>query len=169
LKPPYKSPTNSWYTAALFWELAIERDIASRVIDPVFSLHDDKPGLINARKSFVYLGDPSGYKWAMQHLGDWAHFKALEKCKWFREALEVWREELRSKIQSEAIDIIKAVAESDDKQALVAARYLAEYGWQKGPTTRGRPSKAEVTGALKQAVEMASDEDADLKRIGLVK
>lgn len=145
------------------------RPTEQRVIDPVFCLYDDKPGLINARKSFVHLGDPTGYKWAMTYLGDWAHWKQLEKCKWFKEALDVWREELKIKVQSEAIDIIKAVSESDDKQALVAARYLAEYGWDKKGPGRGRPSKAEVQGELKKAAEAATDEDADLKRIGLVK
>ncbi len=169
LSPPYKSPNNAWYTAALFWDMVITRTLEQRMIQPVFTLHEDKEGYVNCRKTFVELGDPTGYKWAMKYLGDWAHWKELVKAKWFAKALEEWREELRIKIQSEALDVIRAVSITDDKQALVAAKYLAEYGWVKAGTGRGRPSKAEVQGELKKAVEAISVEDEDAKRIGLVK
>ncbi len=161
--------SNGWLTEALFWDRMVIKTEETRKYKPRFTLNHDKDGYINARKSFVELGDPTGYKWAMEYLGDWMHYLALCKCKWFKEALVGWQEELRIKVQSEALDVIRKVAASDDKQAAVAARYLAEYGWEKKPSTRGRPSKAELQGELKKAVEVLSVEDEDAKRIGLVK
>lgn len=168
-KPPYRSPTsNKRYTTALFWERVIATPIDSRTIEPVFTLYEDKPGLINARKTFVELGDPTGYQWAVLYLGDWSHWEELWKASWFREAVEVWRNELRMKQQAEAIKTIsKIAANPEDKQSLSAAKYLAEQAWTKGQ--RGRPSKSEVQGNLKKAIEAMSVEDEDLKRIGLVK
>lgn len=168
MKPPYKSETNQWYTLALFWDKVIDTPIERRTIKPIFTLHDDKEGYICARKTFVELGDPSGYKWAIKYLGDYQHWKALEKCKWFQAALAEWRHELMIKEQSEALDTIREISKRDgDKQQLPAARYLAEFGRDK--SGRGRPSKAEITGELKRSVELLSVEDEDLKRIGLVK
>jgi hypothetical protein len=165
---PYKDVCGRWYTKSLFWETE-EDAIGRRPVAAVFSLHQDKPGLINARRTFVELGDPTGYKWAQKYLGDWQHWKALEKAKWFQAALIIWREELAAKVQAEALDTVREISKREgDKQALPAARFLATRGWEKG-ATRGRPSKAEVTGELKRQAEAASIEDEDLKRIGLVK
>lgn len=166
---PFKDDLGRWFTGGLFWERWVLQPDATKVIAPVFTISVDKPGLINARKTFVELDDPTGYQWCMKYLGDWAHWKRLEKERWFQEALAEWRDELRIKHQSEAIQMIKAAQESGDKNALVAAKYLAEYGWEKRGSGRGRPSKAEVQGELKRQAESVSAEDEDIKRIGLVK
>lgn len=167
MNPPYKNSTNSWLTQALFWEKMILRPSSERHHPVVFSLYDDKSGLVNARRTFVDLGDPTGYKWAMQYLGDYEHWKALCKCKWFQEALEVWMHELRMKIQSEALDVIRETAkgESNPAQALAAAKYLAGFEWDKA--SRGRPSKSELTGELKRQAKLLEAEDDDFERIGL--
>ena len=107
MKPPYKAPNNTWYTRALFLEIAQLQKKDDRPIQPVFTLRHDKEGLINGRKTFVELGDPTGYKWAMKYLGDWDHWLVLEQCTWFKEALAEWRRELDSKIASEAMDRIR--------------------------------------------------------------
>jgi len=139
-----------------------------RLIQPVFTLHDDKKGLINARKTFVELGDPTGYKWAMKYLGDYNHWKELMKAKWFKEAHAKWLEELHIKNQAEAIDVIREIAKDENnKQSLQAARYLAERGWEK--SVRGRPSKVEIQGHIVEATRVATAEDDDMRRIGLVK
>ena len=77
MKPPYKSQNNAWYTKSLFREQAAFYTNDRKIIDPVFTLYNDSPGLINARKTFVELGDPSGYKWAMLYLGDYEHGEFL--------------------------------------------------------------------------------------------
>jgi hypothetical protein len=150
----------------LFWERWRNCDKDHQYCDPVFTLYEDRPGLINARKTFIELEDPTGYQWAIKYLGDWSHWLKLMKAPWFREAYETWLDELSIKLKSEAIQKIRAIAEKEgDKQALPAARYLADETWNKSP--RGRPSKAQLQGELKKEVERLSIEDEDAKRIGL--
>lgn len=167
-KPPYKNERNNWLTRTLF-DVVPGNHGEPEYYEPIFTLYDDKEGLVNVRKTFVELGDPTGYKWAMAYLDSWEHWRILEKCSWFRKALETWRDELAAKVQAEALDIIREIAQRQgDKQSLPAARFLAQRAWEKG-SVRGRPSKAELTGELKRAAQAISEEDEDLKRIGLVK
>ena len=169
LNPPYKSPSNTWYTRALFWEPAQLQKKSEWPIEPVFTLRGDKPGLINGRKTFVELGDPTGYKWAMKYLGDWDHWLVLEQCSWFQDALAEWRKELDAKISAEAMDRIREIAQDPtDKQSLVAAKWLASKPWNKKDTPgRGRPTKEQVQGELKRHVQALTVEDEDAQRIGL--
>ena len=167
MKPPYKSPNNTWYTQALFWDKVIDQPLEHRILEKtVFSLYDDKEGHINCRKTFVELNDPTGYKWAMKYLEDYEHWKRLMKCKWFQDAYDVWITELKTKLRSTALDKIQEIAENGQPaQALVASKYLASFEWEKAG--RGRPSKKEIEGQLKVAAKMLEAEDEDALRIGL--
>lgn len=163
-KPPYKSVNGIWYTQALFWEQQDPMP-SRRPIEPVFSLYSDRPGLVNARKTFVALGDPTGYRWCMEYLGDWEHWKKLMKCPWFVKAFDAWNDELNIKLRSEAMDVIRAIAnEEGNKSALPAARYLAELD---KTAKRGRPGKAEITAEAKKLAEASQDQNDDMQRIGL--
>ena len=171
MKPPYKHPTvGSWFTEALFWDRMYIKAIADRntTIDPVFSLYADKPGLINCRKTFVALRDPTGYTWAIQYLGDWQHWLKLIKCKWFAEAYDIWVEELKNLLRAEALERIADIASSQSPQSLNAAKYLAGFEWEKKAGTRGRPSKADLDKELHKQAELLKDESSDFERIGLV-
>ena len=165
-KPPYKTEQNKWFTAQLFYDRWVEYPIELRLIQPVFSLHEDKPGLINARATFVALDDPTGYLWAVKYLGDYNHWKELMKAKWFRDAYIQWREELELKLQTQGLLVMKELAENGNPQA---AKFLANKEWNKNTSGRGRPSKVEIQGALREEVRKATVEDEDMVRIGLVK
>jgi hypothetical protein len=169
LKPPYRNAVNARYTRLLFWEQWHVLEKSLQTIEPPFTLYDDKPGKINARTTFVELGDPTGYKWAIKYLGDYEHWKFLMRCTWFQEAYEVWLNELKMKIRSENLDIIREIAKNDDlpAQKLVAAKYLASFEWEK--SSRGRPGKAELQGELKRAAQALEAEDDDWNRIKAVK
>lgn len=167
MQPPYRTAANLWFKEALFYERVNNMPIDMRESwPPPFSFNMDRPNCINVRKTFVELGDPTGYKWAIKYLGDYDHWKALMKSKWFVEAYENWLNELKVKIRSEALDTIRLIAkEGQPAQALVASKYLASFEWEKG--TRGRPSKAEVQGELKRATALLAIENDDAERIGL--
>jgi len=166
IKPPYRGENNIWLTESLFYERSINRTKDAMACEPVFSLYEDRPGLINARTTFVNLRDPTGRKWALTYLGDWNHWLRLMKCSWFREAYDAWIAELNQQFKSEAITRVYAILQGDNgAQALAAAKFLASEEWEK--KSRGRPSKAEMDGELKRAAQALTVEDEDLKRIGL--
>lgn len=165
-KPPYRGENNIWLTEAIFYERAIEKPRDKWACEPVFSLYEDRPGLINARTTFVNLRDPTGRKWALTYLGDWNHWLRLMKCPWFREAYDTWISELNLQFKSEAISKVYEILHGENgAQALAAAKFLSSEEWDK--KARGRPSKAELDGELKRAAQALSVEDEDLKRIGL--
>jgi hypothetical protein len=164
--PPYKGESGAWLTEALFYNRMFDRPKAKWTYQPLFDLYDNRPGLINCRETFVNLRDPTGRRWALAYLGDWNHWLRLIKCPWFREAYDVWMAELNLQLKSEAIQVAYEIMKGENgAQALAAAKFIA--GEEYNASKRGRPSKAEVTGELKKAVEILSQEDEDFQRMGL--
>jgi hypothetical protein len=102
----------------------------------------------------------------MKYLESWRHWERLCKCSWFQTELEIVIKEIEAKWQLEAIKVIREIAKTEDvKQSFGAAKYIAEQGWKKKPTTRGRPSKAEIEDAKREAVRESTDLQGDLSRI----
>lgn len=168
VKPPYKSDHNIWYTSSLFWETWKNKIPRMKFCDPVFTLYEQRSGLICFRTTFVELNDPTGYKWAIQYLGDYEHWIKLMKAPWFRAAYEHALAELYMKLKSEGVRKIQELANDEtSKSALAAARYLAELHGHLNKATKGRPSKAQMDAELKNAVALVEAEDEDAERIGL--
>lgn len=173
---PFRGPTNKRYTRVLFyeqWIQLVEEDRADR--EPLFSLHQDRPGLVNLRKVYVELGDPTGYALATRYLENYDHWLLLMKCSWFKAAKEAWDVELDAKLKSEGMSAIRAISDGiEGVQASVqlsAAKYLAnlEHRKERGAAAkRGRPSAAEVEGELKRTARETSDIENDLARIRAV-
>lgn len=168
--PPFKNSQNQRYTKQLFWEEWRELPVDERLIQPPFTLNMDKEGYVNFGREYVNDQDPSGYTTSTRLLGDFAHWKYLLKAKWFREAVETWNEELDAKLYASGMRKIRELANSDDRGALVAAKFLVQEGYKDKDkvTTRGRPSKAELVGNMKNALDEARSLEDDAIRIGLV-
>ncbi len=171
-KPPYKGRSGSFLMQALFWHY-YTCNLERAKYYPVFCLrHTDDTraaGMISVYDTFVALGDVTGHKWAMEYLGSWEHWLRLIQLDWFKDTYEAACSEISNKLKAEALQRIHQIAqEGSDAQALNAAKYLAEGGWMgpsKKTTKRGRPSKEEVAGALKEQVRLTKEEEEDLARI----
>lgn len=168
----FKNTMNNFLTSSLFLEASKDMPIQNRSGEPIFSLHEDVPGLINARKTFLALEDPTGYLWAMKYLnGSYDHWQRLMESPWFKKAYSLWMEELKARFQQQALDAIRKIADqklsAPPATVLAAARYLAEAGWEKKSTSRGRPSGAELKGELRIQAQQARDACEDMERVGL--
>lgn len=169
---PLRAPTGQYRTSSLFHEMWVQTQMGNRVQPPIFSLHEDGERLINARKTFLALEDPTGYEWAMHYLdGSYAHFQKLLRCPWFKEAYDSWVEELRMRLRVKALRTIREIASGEVEgtpaaTVLAASRYIAEAGWDR-KETRGRPSKEELKGELRAQANILSQEREDMERIGL--
>jgi hypothetical protein len=164
ITPPYKAENGNWYTSSLFHEIQRTNAQPERPIEPVFTF-TGRPGLIDARKTFIALEDPTGYKWAQEYLHSWEHFQTLLRAKWFRTEYESWCEEIKIVLKSRAIQKISEIAAGGSVQALNAAKYIASAEWEK--KGRGRPSSEEVSGELNKAMRDASGFEEDARRMGL--
>lgn len=172
MKPPYKDDCNRWLTVTLFVEQIESTGRTSNYGEPPFSL-DGRPGYIDARATFLAQRDPTGYKWAKQYLGDYEHLKRLLEAPWFVKVYNRWLDELSALMRSEAISEIRAISvdpEVSDSQRLAAAKYLSNREWEKADkpvAKRGRPSKEEINGKLREAVQMSEETREEFERAGL--
>lgn len=171
VKYPFRNETNQRYSKQLFYEQWIQLPIDMRVIEPAFSLHIEREGYKNLGREYLRDCDPTGYTTATRIFGDYGYWKHLLKASWFRDAVRIWDEELEAKLYAQGLAKIRELANSDDKGALTAAKYLANKEFrlnQLGPK-RGRPSTEEVEGKLTQAAQDLHDLASDAARISLVK
>lgn len=136
-------------------------------VDPVFTLYQERSGYICGQQSFIDVGDPTGYLWALKYLGDYTHFLKLMGTSWFPEVFQKWQEALSTKLKAEAVLRIQNIASTPGPQALAAAKFLAEEGW-KPKATKGRPSKSMMDQELKKMSKEALQQTEDAERIGLV-
>src|SRR5687768_13836907 len=121
---PFKAGNGKYLTRQLFWEQWITLTHEERVTEPSFSLHKDKPDCINFGKAYVESRDPTGYKVAMELLGDYNHWTALMSCRWFVAAKEIWDREMDAALTSEAMQKIhQLMTEGLPAQQLAAAKY----------------------------------------------
>lgn len=171
IKPPYRNEHNQRYSKQLFWEQWTQLPIDQRIIEPAFSLHIQREGLICLGREYIQDGDPTGYTTSVRLFQDYGYWKHLLKAAWFRDAVKIWDEELEAKLYAEGLAKIRAVALGDSPSALSAARYLADkqFKLDKSATKRGRPTSEEVEGALNEAARERSEVEDDAARIRLVK
>ena len=167
--PPYKDPAGNWRKSSIF------KGAPGNLTKPcyVFTLWGDEPGLINAHTTFVAMMDPTGYEWAMKYLGSFQHWEALMKGgKWFRDWYNAVVAEIHAKLRADALINIQEVARgaASEAQRLAASKYLAERPYErvdKISKARGRPSKEELKGHLKQMADISEQTKEDYERIGL--
>jgi hypothetical protein len=173
LEQPYRDPKGRWLTQALFKELA-ERHNSNPKYKPVFSCYYDEPGYINFRTTFLEVGDRTGYRWAMQYLGDWNHWLALMDTDWFQVMVNTCIKELDVKLASEALESIRRISVDESHKAqLAASRYLLTLSKTaeklKPEVNRvGRPTKSKTAAQVAdENLRLERTTDEDLERLGL--
>lgn len=119
-------------------------------------------------QKYMEIADPTEYQVAIQLLGSWDHWVALQRGKWFQEELVGWRDELKIKLESQRY--YEMVGNLKDPKAKVqATKWLASrYGdSDKQTKKRGRPSRIEKENHLRRLSEASEDTKEDAKRLGL--
>jgi predicted alpha/beta-hydrolase family hydrolase len=95
------------------------------------------------------LGDPTGYKAAIDLLGSWKHWENAE---------------IVASLNATGLEtMVKAAARGD----LKAAEFLMNYSVEGPPAKhkRGRPSKGEIKKAAREIASLTSELDEDAARI----
>jgi len=118
------------------------------------------------RRLYLEVGDPTDYLASTFLIGDPKHWNKLLASPVTRGFIEDCRNELEAKIKAEALSSLRVLASSGDSKGLAAAKYMASLEY-KNAGKRGRPSKEEKEGKLKQETRAHSDIMADAARIGL--
>lgn len=138
----------------------------------VYTLKDrDHAGFPSLYRLYMEADDPTEYFFAINNLDGWEHWEMLCAASWFKPYVTRWRRELEIRAKARALNHIKAVADSDSKEAYQANKFLVTGGWKPSDKRKGagRPSKEEVAKAAKAMAEEAKDLNDDLARVqGLV-
>lgn len=159
--------SNGFKSRALFFDVC--RRFSMEDVDCLYWLDFKPEGRKEPsfREHFMLSEDPTGYETAMKYLGSYEHWEVLKRTVWFKEALQIWENDLHAKLKAKAIKVIQNIAfDPEDKQSLAAAKYIATAEYNK-IDNRGRPSKEMITGKLKEAVAVAEADREDMERIGL--
>ena len=158
-----KDAQGRFRTQSLFWESR------NPSFPAVFTTKDrDHQGALSLHRLYMEISDPTEYLFAIKCFGSWKHWQALSSTNWFKPTVLEWRAELDAKLRAEAVKEMKRIAsegESDSARAS-ASRWLASKGYKGGGSpTRGRPSKEETEGRLKQELRHLKLVDDDFDRI----
>lgn len=157
---PFRDDKGRWLTRALFFETKSDN------YKPMFTLEDeDFHGLPSLKKIYLNYEHIPGceYEFAMEHLGGWVHWCKICDSQ-IGPDIAQWREELSIKLKAAAMKNVILTAYGEGNTALQAAKFLSTSGYN---MKRGRPTKAEKAGALKQETEVNKQLEEDLQRIGL--
>lgn len=161
----FKDEKNRWRSGSLFIE-KIQGQAIESGYNPLFTLREyDYEGKLSLKRLYMEAADITEYKFAMSVFGSYECWENLIECNWFRPHAMQWRKELTLKLKAEAI---KEIKDATDRTSISKYQWLYEtYGKEGTAPKRGRPSKSEVSGALKSAVEDARTYREDAERLGL--
>lgn len=162
---PMKDVRGAWRTTSLFYEYP------DNGYTPLWTIMDTDrnidettyPSLKQIYLSYEHVPG-NEYEFAVNVIGSWEHWTRLCKSPSLRDIIASWREELEVKVRSDAVKSIIRTSTEGSAAGATAARWLAEKGYA---PSRGRPSKAEKEGHLKQDAKIQDEIDDDLIRVGL--
>lgn len=124
----FKDTIGRFRTVSLFKETAITgKDFV------LFTMQE-------ARDLYVASDDPTGYKFATEHLGGWKHWLSLKNSTKVNDFIVEWEEELEVKLRSMSLDNMLKLSKGD--KGYQASKFLIDGGWKQ--KVAGRPSKAAI-------------------------
>ena len=157
-KSLFKDSKGRYLVQGLFLEDRYDMDMAVFTFDGEDKLYKGKT-FISLKKRYLDWSDPTEYQFASDWLYDWQHWQRLCNNKVVERHINIWREELTTKLRGEGINSIINLAVNQDSYQ--AAKYLAECGWE--DKKRGRPSKEEIEGEVAKRAEERENWNADVK------
>lgn len=162
----FKNDMGTRYLKGLFYETT-----SSDKSTVSYTLKDeDHLGFPSLYRLYLETNDPTEYQFAIKHLDGWVHWEALLKCSWFEPYVERWRRELELRFKSQSLQRIMTMSKVPSKEQFMANRYLLEKGWEpKVTNTKGRPTKADITKAASEQVQITGRISDDLVRLGITK
>ncbi len=163
-KKKMKDVMGRYMTQSLFLETEYNPDVAIFTFDGTDKVYQGKT-FYSLKRLYLEECDPIEYAFAEKYLFDWPHWQKMCKNVVLLNHINDWREELQLKLASEGLATLIHLAINEDSYQ--AAKYLADKGFVK--TGRGRPSNAEIEGALKKQVEDSKDFDGDFQLLHLHK
>lgn len=149
-------------TLSLFLEIEYNKDAIYTLKD--YDHEYEGKIYISLKRLYLETSDPTEYEFATTHLAGWEHWQRMVNNKVLSLYIIKWQSELELKLRSEGVQwIIKSARK---KQNWLAAKFLAEKGWE--VRAAGRPSKEEVERNTAIESKIQSEYDEDIVRLKAV-
>lgn len=116
------------------------------------------------KKLFLEESDPTEYQFATKYLAGWSHWQRICNNKVLAVHVAEWRAELELKLRSEGVQWILKSARK--KQNWLAAKFLAEKGWE--VRQAGRPSQVEIDKNIAIESQIQKEFEQDIVRLRAV-
>ena len=160
----FRSINNARFLKGLFFETSTNPETV------LYTLKDrDHNGFPSLYRLYIEADDDTEYTFAVANLDGWEHWEMLCNCSWFIPFVSRWRKELFLKRTSTLLKNIAAEAsDSKSKNHFAANKLLLDREWEgKVPknSKRGRPTREEVEGKLKEEANDIKRQRDDLARI----
>ena len=157
----FKNINGVWITRDLFHETASDKS------NVIYTLRqEDYNGYPSLYRLYMETNDVTEYNFAVQYLGGWSHWKALQKATFFEPYLLEWREELETRARSFALAKIIEAGKGSGPIAYAAQKFVANKEWDKAkPNTKGRPSNAQIKAAANDLAAERERLNEDLARL----
>lgn len=132
--------------------------------EPIFTIRDEKEGLISLKKLFVEhtADDPTEVTFAQVVFGSVDYWLAAREMVAFRPHLEEWRKEADLERKRIAFQAIISEVKEGGRSAFSAAKYLIDEPWK---TAKDRKQSKETTEKAFQQVRSNKDIAEDWERI----
>ena len=114
---------------------------------------------------FIECEDPTEYAPALELVGSWQKWLSMKNdIPKFNNAVELWKDELETKLRSRAAKKLKALMEGNSKEAAMCARWFAEEGFNKR-VGAGRPDYASRSRRAKELARLAAETEDERERV----
>lgn len=137
--------------------------------DAIYTLKDydheyEGKTYLSLKRLFLEASDPTEYMFATKYLAGWEHWQRINANKALALYTVKWRQELELKLRAEGVQHVLKSARV--KQNWLAAKFLAEKGWE--VRAAGRPSQDEVDKNLAIESKIQNEFSEDIARLRLV-
>lgn len=111
-------------------------------------------GILAKRNDYIFIGDPTEYRFAIKCYGSWAKWEELTQMPELASLIGQLRSELAQKLSSEALARILEAAKGETRDSLGANKYIYEV-LSKEEKKVGRPSREAI---FKEAQRLHEDD-----------
>lgn len=157
---------NARFTRQLFYEYGFKTDKQYVLYTLKRTDHEGYPSLY---RLYIEMEDVTEWEFANKYFEDFDHWQVLCECEWFKPLIRQWRDELQRKLTARGLAVVKNEAMGGGRNALAAAKYLMERGWE------SKEEKLKMTKDAKEAIKKEAQRIAEeeqslndaMERVGL--
>lgn len=147
--------------------LCLIKELCKPTDTPIFTIRDEKSGLISLRTLFLKLvtDDPSEATFAEEVFGDVGYWLKVRDHKFIKPYVEDWRQECDVLRKAKAFKAIMEEVTNEGKSSFAASKFIIDEPWK---DKRNAKVKAKSKESTQQAADSYKDDFSRLVEEGFI-